>query len=41
MSSVAEKETDWQLWRVELYLFTKETQYVEQNQNFTTYMNVI
>lgn len=41
MSSVVERETDWQLWRVELYLFTKETQYVEQNQSFTTHMNVI
>lgn len=41
MSSVMEKETDWQLWRVELYLFTKVTQRVEQNQSFSTHMNVI
>lgn len=40
MSSVAEKGTDWQLWRVEMYLFTKETQCVEQNQSFSTHMNI-
>lgn len=40
MTPVVEKKTDWQLWRVELYLFTKETQCVEQNQSFTTHMNI-